>query len=67
MNISPPLVGIITGFRNLPYGQAEWWGDGESSFSQEGTTPCVLVVTHPRHNPIRVPIDSFEIIEDDNE
>jgi len=58
----PLQDGWVTGFRNLPFGDLiRYWDNEENDFKQRGITPCILVALGPRQNPIRVPLDGFEV------
>lgn len=57
-----PIEGIYIGTRTLQIGYTEYYGDDGSQWITTGTFEAAFVVTHPRRNPIHVPIGTLESI-----
>jgi hypothetical protein len=55
-------VGVFIGYRFLQEGFVDYSEDSEDSreWVQTGSILCALIVTSPRKNPIRVPIEAVE-------
>ena len=62
VDLSAPRTGIYIGSRSLQEGFVEYTEDSHG-WIRCGTIPCALVVTHPRKNPIRVPLHSIHAAE----
>lgn len=53
-----PRECVYIGSRSLQEGFVEYSEDSRE-WIVTGIIPCALVVTHPRHNPIRVPLNAI--------
>ncbi len=61
-------TGWIVGFRTIQNGQMidEYdgvHGDGGSYWKPTGYIKCALIATDPCQNPLKVPLDGFELLE----
>lgn len=55
--------GWITGFRTLPKVKIEYEDGYPMPISLKGSVQCVLISRTPYENPLRVPMDAFEVVE----
>ena len=55
-----PKRGLVIGWRTLKNGTIEY-DEFVNSFRCTSTVRCLLVVFDGRQNPVRVPLDAFEV------
>lgn len=59
------LTGWIVGFRTIQNGYSEWVDEYVGyMWNPTSYIKCVLVSLTPHQNPIKVPLDGFEVTDD---
>lgn len=62
--LTEPIEGVYTGWRIIFNGWNEWEGEEVgNTFVRDSQLGCYLVVTNPRHNPIRVLPEHVEVLK----